>query len=429
MRPMGLMGRFGEVRSGISGPGVPGWPRRSASSFVWLLIPILLASSVILGPEASAAPRQFDLRVRVRILDAQQAIAISGPRGNLVRIAAKRGFIEVDGSKAGRVWHSTGSGPFRIEPLAATGGQSYAVRGSLTVYATPDGIAVINEISLESYVAGTLGAEMYSSWKVAALRAQAVASRTYVLYQMEQNRDQAFDVVSDVGHQRYLGLDGESESTRSAVSRTRGEILRYDGRPALAAFHSASGGNTASAEEVWGIPVPYLRSVAVDEEDDSPDTYWRVPVSSKNLELVLRELGHSTGQIQSAVVVSRSPSGRVTGIEFAGTRGRATVSGRELRQAIGLGVLKSTLFQIRDKLGEGSQNVIFIGSGHGHGVGMSQWAAQAMAEKGKSYREILQNFYPGTHLTPLTRDDLANLPAVSSALESAESERTGNAIN
>lgn len=388
-------------------------------------IPVVLLSLVLAVSTVSAAvisPGE-SLWVRVRILEAQRTVSIIGPRGERVEIVDHQGALEINGRDAGSQWHSRDSGPFRVE--GDRGGQGYTVRGMLKVFAAPEGLSVINEVPLESYLAGTLGAEMYSSWAPDALRAQAVASRTYVVYQIEKNRAQAFDVVADVSHQRYLGLMGESDSTRSAVKQTRGEIIRYAGRPALAAFHSASGGTTASAREVWGISVPYLKSIVVEEEDDSPDTYWRVSVSAESLELALRELGQPIGQVRSVSVISRSHSGRVTGIEFAGTRGRATVGGRELRQTIGLGVIKSTLFEIRDRLHEKQQggSVIFMGSGSGHGVGMSQWGAQAMAEKGIGYREILQNFYPGTQLGVLTRADAVGLPAVSLALESAADGR------
>jgi stage II sporulation protein D len=228
---------------------------------------------------------------------------------------------------------------------------------------------------------------------------------------MARRSDRGFDVEADVRSQRYLGVRGESDSAWAAVRATSGQIISYDGQPALAAFHSASGGRTASAKEVWGTSISYLRSVPVANEDDSPDTYWRASVSDEDLGKMLAHLGHDIGAVTSVKVGKRSSSGRVSELRFRGGKGRATVTGREFRQGLGGATIKSTLFELRREAGE----VIFVGSGNGHGVGMSQWAAQAMAEEGADYREILGNFYPGTDLVSIgeKRPRFAKLPAVS----------------
>ncbi len=417
LRPMESMRRSGEGQHG-------GSPRRAyspAGRRSWLVFGVVCLYAI---SHAGSSIADDDVRVRVQVREGQPGVSISTNRRAPIRIVDARGRLEIDGRVSSGDWRSEGGGPFRVVPGGR--GQSYLVRGALRVRGTPRGLLVINEIPLEEYVAGTLGAEMLSSWEPDALRAQAVASRTYVLYQIEQNRAQPYDVVAEVEHQRYLGLDGESESTRSAVNRTRGEFIRYAGRPALAAFHSASGGRTASAEEVWGESIPYLRSVAVEEEDDSPDAYWRVSISNESLELALREIGQPIGNLRSASVHLRSPSGRVAEIEFTGSRGRARVGGRQLRQVIGLGVIKSTLFDVRKGPESDGEGLIFMGSGNGHGVGMSQWAAQAMAEKGTGYRDILSNFYPGTQLARIEGRVVAGLPAVSMAGSPDEDQPTAS---
>jgi stage II sporulation protein D len=248
---------------------------------------------------------------------------------------------------------------------------------------------------MEDYVTATLGREVYPFWHKETLKAQAVVARTYALHQMAKNAGRPFDVGAGTGSQVYGGIDAETESVRKATQKTRGEYLSFGGRPILAVYHSASGGQTATAKEVWGERVPYLISVEVPNEEDSPDTYWRTTVSRTTLERSLEPYGVAVGSIRELDIAERSPSGRATRIRIRGSKETQTVSARTLRNALGASVIRSTLYENR----AAKDAFVFVGSGHGHGVGMSQWGAQAMAEDGANYREILESFYPGTNLT------------------------------
>lgn len=360
----------------------------------WVWVAGMLGSAM--GLVAASTSSADDLRrVRVRIVADQPEVRISDSRGHTVRVVATSDGLTVDGKTAGARFEARDLGPYRVK---ARQGPALHVRGDLRVETSAKGLLVINEVEVEDYVAGTIGAEMYSFWEAAALRAQAVACRSYVLYQMEEMEDRPYDVTGDVLSQRYLGVRGESDSAWAALRATTGEIISYDGRPALAAFHSASGGQTASSLEVWGTSLPYLRSLPVADEDDSPDTYWRVTISDAHIEGGLAQLGHEIGSLVEVAVLQRTGSGRAGKLRFRGDRGRATVTGREIRQVLGSTMVKSTLFDMRGEHG----HVVFVGSGNGHGVGMSQWAAQAMAQNGASYRDILENFYPGTSMGTVT---------------------------
>jgi stage II sporulation protein D len=224
------------------------------------------------------------------------------------------------------------------------------------------------------------------------LKAQAVVTRTYALHEMARNASRDFDVGSGTASQVYGGVAAETPSVLRAASETRGEYLAYRRRPILAVFHSASGGRTATAEEVWGERIPYLVSVGVENEEDSPDTYWRASVSRTTLGRALAHIGVQVGSIRGIRVAERSASGRAGRLHVRGTKGTQALEARALRTALGDSVVRSTLFEIR----ESGDGFIFVGSGHGHGVGMSQWGAQAMAVSGTGYREILETFYPGT---------------------------------
>jgi stage II sporulation protein D len=333
------------------------------------------------GSPAAAQSGVDDPAVRVLLLESRDPIAVAGRR-----IRPAPGGLLNGAQPLGRVWRAPGPGPHDVGALQ--------VRGSVEVQSTRSGLRVVNHVDLEDYVAGTLGREIYPSWQLETLKAQAVATRTYALYRLGQRRSAAFDLGADTRDQVYGGAGAETPRIRSAVAATRGQILAHAGRPILSVFHATSGGQTASAEEVWGRALPYLRSRAVPDEEDSPDTYWRASITGTTLRRALAPLGVRLGAIRQLRVIDRSASGRALRIRVIGTEGSEELSGRELRTALGPGTVRSTLFDIRSKGGD----FIFAGSGHGHGVGMSQWGAEAMARRGAAYEDILAAFYPGTTL-------------------------------
>jgi stage II sporulation protein D len=294
--------------------------------------------------------------------------------------------VGADGRALGPRHRIAGTGPLAVAGLR--------VHGALEIERVPDGLRVVNHVSLEDYLAGTLGREVYPGWESEALKAQAVVARSYALHERARRAREAWDVTADTRAQVYGGIDAETPAVLAAVEATRAEYLAWRGRPILAAFHSASGGRTASAEEVWGRALPYLVSVEVPHEEDSPDTYWRASVSGTTLGRALDLVGIRVGSIRELRVAERSASGRARWLALRGSGGTAELTGRQLRGALGETVIRSTLFEIRAEDG----GFVFVGSGHGHGVGMSQWGAQGMARQGTGYRDILATFYPGSEL-------------------------------
>ncbi len=285
----------------------------------------------------------------------------------------------------------------RFPEGARVRGRQY--RGKLEVRREGTQLLVINEVPLEAYAAGTLLGEIYSGWEDQVLRAQAVATRTYALYRRARAEDRSLSYhveASQLG-QMYRGVEVESERAWRAVQETDGEFLAWEGRPILAVFHSASGGRTASSAEVWGRSLPYLVSVPVLGEEDSPDTYWRARFSGRQIAASLANRRTALGTVQAVEILGRSESGRVTRVRIRGSQDQLELSPKELRQALGRRALRSTLFDVR---GEG-EDFVFVGSGRGHGVGMSQWGARALARQGLHYAEILARFYPGTELRKL----------------------------
>ena len=334
------------------------------------------------------APAPEPVVIRVLLMEADGRVRARDWRaggGGAVVEPGPRGLL-VDRRAVGNVWRLAGSGIVAVSQMR--------FRGELEFRRISNGMQVINEVELEDYVAGILGREIYSDWHPEMLRAQAVVARSYALHQRAESGGRAFHVEAGTGSQVYGGLAAETPAIRAAVSATRGEFLAYARKPILAVYHSASGGRTASSEEVWGRPLPYLVSLEVADEQDSPDAYWRATISKTKLGRALDSLGIRIGSPRELQVVDRSRSGRALRVRIRGDKGNHELEARALRVAIGESVIRSTLFEIRSA----QDAFVFVGSGHGHGVGMSQWGAQSMAQRGSTYREIIQTFYPGTSL-------------------------------
>ena len=333
------------------------------------------------GGLAAAGARADSPLLRVLMLETRGPVQVGG----LLLAPASHGLLAA-GRPVGGVWYAEGAGPHPVGDLR--------VRGEVEVRRTEAGLRVVNTVALEDYVAATLGREIYSSWHRETQKAQAVLARTFALHRRTARRA-GFDVRAGDLDQVYGGVDAETRIARWATAATRGEILTFEGEPILAAYHSSAGGRTASAEEVWGRPVPYLVGRDVDGEDPSPDTYWRARFTGTTLGRALAPLGLRLGTVTEVRVVERTPSGRARRVALRGTAGRGSVEARALRDALGRDVLRSTLFEIRAPEGD---VFTFAGSGYGHGVGMSQWGAEAMAQRGADYRQILAAFFPGTAL-------------------------------
>ncbi|MDH3214318.1 MAG: SpoIID/LytB domain-containing protein [Myxococcales bacterium] len=347
--------------------------------------------AVLAGAAAGAradAPVPTQPRVRVLLLETGGSVLVregAGP-ARATRVEPAPGGLLADSRPVGSVWRVESGGVLHVG--------DYRVRGALEVLRVPLGLQVVNRVALEDYVAGTVAREVYPDWAPEMLKAQAVVARTYALHQRGRHPGRAFDVRGGTSGQVYGGVDAETPAVWAAVRVTRGEYLADSEGPILAVYHSASGGRTASAEEVWGRPVAYLVSVPVEGEEDSPDTYWRASVSGTTLGRALAALGIRVGPVRELRVSERSPSGRALRLKVRGADGSESLEARVLRSVLGEQVIRSTLFEIR----AADAGFVFVGSGHGHGVGMSQWGGQAMAVRGASYREILAAFYPGTEL-------------------------------
>ena len=266
------------------------------------------------------------------------------------------------------------------------------LRGRVEVTCDSDRWTAINILPLETYLSAVLGGEMPSGFPAEALKAQAVAARSYALMRKIDARDQgrAWHVGATVLSQVYAGLAREDPRTASAVAATRGEVLALGVTPVEAYFHAACGGRTESGAAALGRTLDYLQPVSCPCAGHSPYSHWRVELSAGELGKAL-----GFGAARSAAVLSRTATGRASRVRIDSVKGGTrTLAASQLRAAVGYQKLPSTWFEVREERGR----FVFEGRGAGHGAGLCQWGARVLAEQGESYRDILAHYYPGTSI-------------------------------
>jgi stage II sporulation protein D len=279
-------------------------------------------------------------------------------------------------------------------PLPMEPAQSFRIGGSLQIMARDGAMLVINEIGMEEYVKGVVPSEMSAGWHPEALKVQAVATRTYALYQRLANAGREFDVVATTQDQVYRGRQGVDERVQQAVEATRSIVITYQDAPILAAFSSTAAGPTEDAMNVWSKDLPYLKGVECPFDENSPYYQWRVELPVLSLEQSLRKQGIPVGTIATVTPFLYSRAGRVDKIRILHSDGEVILRGQDFRKAIGYSIIPSTQFEI-EALG---RMVVFAGRGSGHAVGLCQWGAKELADQGYSYDAILRYYFPGTAL-------------------------------
>ena len=326
-----------------------------------------------------------------------------------------------------------------------------AYRGTFELAPDDEGdMIVVNVVSTHDYLASVVGSEEPSSWENEALAAQAIAARTYLYTHL--GRHQRYDIEGDTRDQQYDGTLNEDARTLRAVERTAGMIATYRGAPIEALYSASAGGITEDSENVFANALPYLRSVPSPADEVARNSSWGATswqwtkeLSAAQLRDQLQRRGLTVGTPIAIQLTQVSPTGRVLAARIIGSSGTADIGKDRSRFYFGL---QSTLFtvaatptganervdvsdgariQALDLLGahvvqasfellrdangnelglratgfvyELPARFVFSGKGFGHGVGMSQWGAQGMAQKGSSYAEILAHYYVGTALS------------------------------
>ena len=278
-----------------------------------------------------------------------------------------------------------------IGPLSVGG---RALRGQVELECSDGRWTAINVLPLEEYLEAVLGGEMPPGFPPEALKAQAVAARSYALHRkIEATQEgQDYHLGATVLSQVYGGIASEDDRTRRAVAATRGEVLAYGMLPVEAYFHANCGGRTESGEAALGRDLPYLKSVPCPVSRKTPYAHWSVRVTPEELQRLAPQLARA--EPTGLRVASRTASGRARTLELATRSGTRQVTAVQLRAALGYVRLPSLWFDVREEHGA----FVFEGRGAGHGVGLCQWGARTLAEQGQSYRDILTHYYPGSEI-------------------------------
>ena len=322
--------------------------------------------------------------------------------------------------------------------------------GSLQAQVQGDRLLINNVVNLELYLCSVLPSKTMPIWPDEAIKAQAIAARSYARYMMWKNADEAYDITANDKELTYQGTGAEKAAISKFIKATTGQILVDSaGNPAQAVTTSSTGGKTASAKEVWGREVSYLQSVE-DFDSDSPEHKWEYHASPIMVRNFLEQNGYVVGKLESIRVspinepdIDRSATGRVNYLIIAGDAGVVKVSGLKLMEMLSL---NSTLFdvetgvpvpdtlnvpitnyygmqigskdiniKVKDKgepvwknvirsyhllSGGKDEKITFRGRGKGEGVGLSVWGARGMANASSknTYKKILAHYYPGTSL-------------------------------
>lgn len=254
-------------------------------------------------------------------------------------------------------------------------------------------LQAINHIGIESYLCGVLPHEVPHWWPIQTLKSQAVAARTYALYQMTTNRAAAFDLKSSTGSQVYGGSNVERYRSQVAVNSTKSQVLLYEGKVFPAFFNATCAGKTAGAQELWKINLlPIQGGTVCSYCKISPHYLWDEEVSLALIEEKFNKYGHPIGQIIGIEIISQTPSGRVGSIRVTGTLGVFVIAAKDFRVWLGGDKIKSTHFGVTIE----EDKAHFRGKGWGHGVGLCQWGALGQAILGHSYEKILSFYYPGS---------------------------------
>lgn len=384
-------------------------------------------------PEAGALPRAgVDVRIGLAVDEESVVVGGTGPfelvevdgtvlyvarAGQALTVRAAPGglFAEVGGRRVGPLERLT-----RIRPEPGTDGRllldDREYRGSFFVVpADGGGLTLVNTLDLEQYLLGVVPREI-PSLEFEAVKAQAVAARTYAVGHLGPREALGFDFHPTVADQVYGGASAEDAMASRAIAATTGEILVHEGRPIMAYYHSTCGGRTAAIDEVWNAaPQPYLKSVSDAEPgggyycDNSNRFRWTESWSEEQLlETLGRTLvsGDDIDAVQDVRVVERTTSGRVETLRIEADGRTYEVHGDSTRRVLLTAeqhrLLNSSRFELdRDERDGRVVRLTAHGGGWGHGIGMCQMGAIGRAAAGQDYRRILTSYYRGARVERL----------------------------
>lgn len=344
--------------------------------------------------------------------------------------------------------------------IVRANGRSY--RGFIYFVKNSNKVDVVNHVKLQHYLYGVVPREM-PTWNtpVEALKAQAVAARTFAVMNRNKHASLGYGLCDTVDCQVYGGYHirddiGESANSNRAVDETNNKVITHNGKMVSTHYHANSGGHTESVEYVWSNPLPYEVGKKDPYSLNTVDSTWEHTFALSEIEQKLRTAGHDVGRLQNIRVVDKTPSGRAYNLKLIGSAGEKNIRATAFRSALGTTVVRSTWFDIELIGGtvEGSVSIIerlgntitkklsglsviggdrrvkkitgpvvalsangvkrtigqgttaqmkLTGKGYGHGAGMSQRGAMEMGRQGHSYEQILKHYYTGIKIESINQ--------------------------
>lgn len=346
---------------------------------------------VLLGKFHRASVAGLDLKVNGVVLAGNSAFSL--------RCGLSQGQPFVD--------YGAGRSPIGRTEIEAPGGffhlNGKLYRNRITVIAQGSDCAVVNTVDMEKYLAGLINREMSPSWPIEAMKAQAVASRSYAYFQMRVNNGKDYDLESTTQDQVYEGAASETAKSNRAAEETRGITLSFGNDVIKAYYHANCGGMTELPVAVWGTESPAFRPVICPYHHKARDKVrWSLSLTKEQIRSALKKtagiLPSGFRRLASLEAGAPNPNRRLNDVQVSDDSGNnVLVSANFFRNALGNTKVKSTTFQIHRDHG----GYRLTGEGYGHGVGMCQVGARGMAEEGKNFRQILSYYYPLAKLKQL----------------------------
>ena len=371
------------------------------AALAWLVGLALATLGGAASPPARAT-EEMVVRVAVQVDQPAVALAADGP------VQLLRPDTGTTTALQGRTWTASTSadglsiagaafGP--VVRLSAAAGHlrvaGRAYRGTIELQRTPAGrVTAIDELPLEAYLYGVIKGEIDPRWPRAAVQAQAVAARTLAVERIAEVHASVtgYDLTASTDAQVYLGVSAEDPAATAAVDATRGLLVTYQGQPIFAAYHSNSGGHTEDSENVWGTIYPYLRGVPDPYALGAPGTEWTATLPLSALAASVEHGGVPVSGLDDVEPGRVTAWGRAVTVRLTGADGSVQeINANRFRLMVGAGVIRSTMFTVH----RSGAAAVFAGRGSGHGVGLDQWGARAMAAHGATFEQILRFYYTG----------------------------------
>jgi stage II sporulation protein D len=374
-------------------------PSNSSSdprSFVSRILPVFLMLALSAGPVSG-------IDLRVLLVRSAPSVEISSASGMTLESPSDHSVLTVVSTvpcridvESGRIvvgrFGSFGS-PVRVKGSSPLRLNGKLYRGGLTIHLRNGALLAVNDVGLEEYLYGVVPREISENWSAEAVKAQAVVARTFALVQRLEAQDTLYDLDNSTFSQMYEGIDIESSRINGYVDQTASQVLTYRNGLAQVYYHSSCGGQTEAAGDLWGKPVPYLQSVTCRFCENSPYFNWSLRLSRSGLAKILARKG-VTLTPETVRVKRQTASRRAETLVLSDGRRSLEMKANDFRALAGTKELKSLLFTVRS----GPGGFAFDGHGFGHGVGMCQWGAKGMSDRGMDYQRILQYYFRGTKL-------------------------------